>query len=366
MFKRWSVIVVCLAAIMALPAAASAKDYAETALNIIPSGQLQPGEPPAPMPNDAQATMYDGLTPLFDDVSDGDLTTYFKSEALNSLGTDGPGTTETIPGHPGITDHPRHLRRPSRRRRDLRRRHLRRRLDRRRGPRPAAPAGALQRPRRRDRRPGAQRDRSRHPAEELRPQPADRGRRRQADAGAQGRRARRARRSSPTSTPTSTGSTHWYELHSPATGAVHPQRHLRAERAQGPVPRRGRRRRGAAHPVPRRPAGPARREAGHGASSTTCASSRTRASRRRSTASSSTGRSRSKPNRATSIIDHDSYQTTPAVADRALAAQVAPQPVQASNTLMITKEHSNTGNAADGRRPADRLLLPRASPTRST
>ncbi len=102
MFKRWSVIVVCLAAIMALPAAASAKDYAGTALNIIPSGQLQPGEPAAPKPNDAQATMYDGLTPLFDDVSTGDLTTYFKSEALNSLGTDGPGTLETIPDHPGI------------------------------------------------------------------------------------------------------------------------------------------------------------------------------------------------------------------------------------------------------------------------
>ena len=59
---------------LALPAAASAKDYAGTALNIIPSGQLQPGEPAAPKPNDAQATMYDGLTPLFDDVSTGDLT----------------------------------------------------------------------------------------------------------------------------------------------------------------------------------------------------------------------------------------------------------------------------------------------------
>jgi len=88
---------------LVLPAAASAEDYAATALNIIPSGQLQPGEPPAPMPNDAQATMYDGLTPLFDGVTDGDLTTYFKSEALNSLGTDGPGTIETIPDHPGIT-----------------------------------------------------------------------------------------------------------------------------------------------------------------------------------------------------------------------------------------------------------------------
>ncbi len=102
MSKRLSAIIVCLAAMLALPAAASAKDYAPTALNIIPSGQLQPGQPAAPKPNDAQATMYDGLTPLFDNVTRGDLTTYFKSEALNSLGTDGPGTLETIPGHPGI------------------------------------------------------------------------------------------------------------------------------------------------------------------------------------------------------------------------------------------------------------------------
>ena len=102
MFKRLSVIVVGLIAMLALPGVASAKDYADTALNIIPSGQLQPGEPPAAKPNDAQATMYDGLTPLFDDVTAGDLTTYFKSEALNSLGTDGPGTSETVPGHSGI------------------------------------------------------------------------------------------------------------------------------------------------------------------------------------------------------------------------------------------------------------------------
>ena len=102
MFKRLSVIVVGLIAMLALPGVASAKDYADTALNIIPSGQLQPGEPPAAKPNDAQATMYDGLTPLFDNVTTGDLTTYFKSEALNSLGTDGPGTLETVPDHPGI------------------------------------------------------------------------------------------------------------------------------------------------------------------------------------------------------------------------------------------------------------------------
>jgi len=99
--NRLIALVVALAT-LALPASAAAKDYADTALNIIPSGQLQPGQT-APKPNDAQATMYDGLTPLFDQVSNGDLTTYFKSEALNSLGSDGPGTIEPVPGHPGIT-----------------------------------------------------------------------------------------------------------------------------------------------------------------------------------------------------------------------------------------------------------------------
>ncbi len=102
MSKRLSAIFIALIAMLILPGVASAKDYAATSLNIIPSGQLQPGEPAAPKPNDAQATMYDGLTPLFDQVSNGDLTTYFKSEALNSLGTDGPATTETVPGHAGI------------------------------------------------------------------------------------------------------------------------------------------------------------------------------------------------------------------------------------------------------------------------
>ena len=47
---------------------------------------------------DDQALMYDGLTPLFDNVSTGDLTTYFKSEAIGSLGSDGPAlSTETLP-----------------------------------------------------------------------------------------------------------------------------------------------------------------------------------------------------------------------------------------------------------------------------
>lgn len=99
----------CIAAValaIALAAPAGAKDYATTALNIIPSGQLQPGEliPGAPdgsiLPNDTQARMYDGLTPLGRNVGPTDLTTYFKSEALD------PGVTvvdEKPADRPGVT-----------------------------------------------------------------------------------------------------------------------------------------------------------------------------------------------------------------------------------------------------------------------
>lgn len=91
---------------LAVVAPAAAKDYATTALNIIPSGQLQPGElvPGAPvgaiLPNDTQAKMYAGLTPLGRNVSPTDLTTYFKSEALD------PGVTvaeEKPAERPGVT-----------------------------------------------------------------------------------------------------------------------------------------------------------------------------------------------------------------------------------------------------------------------
>ena len=69
-------IAVGLIAIVAQPAGART-DYAETARNIVPPGQY--GAVPAPPGADEQAKMYDGLTPLFDQVTDADLTTYFKS-----------------------------------------------------------------------------------------------------------------------------------------------------------------------------------------------------------------------------------------------------------------------------------------------
>lgn len=80
-------------------AGAAAKDYAQTARNIIPSGQYGSSSPPAGA--DTQALMYDGLTPLFDQVTNADLGTYFKSE-LFGVATDGPSTIETVP-RSGVT-----------------------------------------------------------------------------------------------------------------------------------------------------------------------------------------------------------------------------------------------------------------------
>ncbi|MDO8213957.1 penicillin acylase family protein [Conexibacter sp. CPCC 206217] len=84
----------CAAALAALPAAASATDYAGQALNIIPSGQW--GGIGAPDAASDQARMYDGLTPLFDQVTPNDLTTYFKPETFGTAGQC-PCTAEKVP-----------------------------------------------------------------------------------------------------------------------------------------------------------------------------------------------------------------------------------------------------------------------------
>ncbi|HEX2087889.1 MAG TPA: penicillin acylase family protein [Solirubrobacteraceae bacterium] len=88
-----------LAALLLLAAPAAARDYAETALNIIPSNQ--PGAVPVPAGADAQTRMYDGLTPLFDNVTDDDLGRFFKSSKFG-VGPDGPARTETVPRR-GVT-----------------------------------------------------------------------------------------------------------------------------------------------------------------------------------------------------------------------------------------------------------------------
>jgi hypothetical protein len=81
--------------LLAIAAPASATDYAPNALNIIPSGQY--GSFPPPPNADRQALMYDGLTPLFDQVGPSDLTKYFKTEALGTGGSPGPTHAEAVP-----------------------------------------------------------------------------------------------------------------------------------------------------------------------------------------------------------------------------------------------------------------------------
>ncbi len=98
--RRFVAVVGLLTGLIALPASnAMGKDYAQTALNIIPSGQYG-SVPPGPEA-DRQARMYDGLTPLFDDVRKADLGTYFKSEVFG-IGPDGPGMVDPVP-RPGVT-----------------------------------------------------------------------------------------------------------------------------------------------------------------------------------------------------------------------------------------------------------------------
>jgi len=98
--RRAVYVIGLLAGLIALPASnALGKDYAQTSLNIIPSGQY--GGVPVDPQADRQARMYDGLTPLFDDVSKADLGTYFKSEVFG-IGPDGPGVIDPVP-RPGVT-----------------------------------------------------------------------------------------------------------------------------------------------------------------------------------------------------------------------------------------------------------------------
>jgi acyl-homoserine lactone acylase PvdQ len=70
------------------------RDYSSTALNIIPSGQR--GGLPVPRKADDQARMYDGLTPLFDKISNRQLFRWFKSEKLGTS-RQGPLTRERVP-----------------------------------------------------------------------------------------------------------------------------------------------------------------------------------------------------------------------------------------------------------------------------
>jgi acyl-homoserine lactone acylase PvdQ len=81
-------------------ASAGVKDPAKVARNVIPSGQYG-GDGSVPPGADSQAKLYDGLTPLFDQVTTEDLGTYFKSERFG-VGADGPATPEPVPRE-GVT-----------------------------------------------------------------------------------------------------------------------------------------------------------------------------------------------------------------------------------------------------------------------
>src|SRR5215213_7286930 len=83
-----------LAAALLLPATARARDYADTARNVVPSGQW--GGTPVPPGADSQAKLYDSLTPRFDQVTSEDLTRSFKSERFG-VGPDGPAKPERVP-----------------------------------------------------------------------------------------------------------------------------------------------------------------------------------------------------------------------------------------------------------------------------
>src|SRR3954469_13678080 len=87
-----------LAAFLLLAVPASARDYAGTALNIIPSGQY--GGLPVPPTADVQAKMYDALTPLGSQVTTGDLLADFKSEKFGASDSC-PCKTEAVP-RPGV------------------------------------------------------------------------------------------------------------------------------------------------------------------------------------------------------------------------------------------------------------------------
>ena len=82
-----------------VPSAASAADYARTAMDIVPSGQ--PGSIPAPPGADTQAQMYNALTPLFNHVTDAQLPQFYKPEPLGTANS-GPLRTEAVP-RAGVT-----------------------------------------------------------------------------------------------------------------------------------------------------------------------------------------------------------------------------------------------------------------------
>ena len=160
--------------------------------------------------------MYDGLTPLFDNVTAARPRPSTSSPRRSAARHRRARQDREGAAH-GRQDHARQVQRPARQREDLRRRHLGRRLDRRGGPRAAARAGALQLARRRDRRPGPHGARPDREPQDLQAERADRGRARASRRRSCRRPGPRASRSCTTSTRSSRASTHYMALNSPST-----------------------------------------------------------------------------------------------------------------------------------------------------
>src|SRR6266550_2724964 len=79
----------------------SAPDFSAPgqAFNVLPPGQWG-NFPPFPDYATDQLTLYDGLTPLFDQVTNADLPTYFKKNTFGLSGT--LKRTEMVAGHPTL------------------------------------------------------------------------------------------------------------------------------------------------------------------------------------------------------------------------------------------------------------------------
>ena len=244
-------------ALLALPSAALAADFADTARNVVPSGQW--GGVPVPPGADSQAKLYDSLTPRFDQVTAADLTTLVQVRALRRRpGRSREGRARAAPRRAARA---RPLQRPAHHRAQARRRHVGDGLGARGGSRAAAGPGPLPGAPRRRGRPQHQRVRPRHRAEDLHPdapgrahdppqrpaRPALRRPGRQGPAARHRRLRRRHQRAA------AEGEEHGQAVHS--RGPVRDQRAGRADL------RRGRGRGEPPRPVPRRAAPAPRRRA---------------------------------------------------------------------------------------------------------
>ena len=333
---------VAAVALMLIGAAtASAADYAATARNIIPSGQY--GALPPPDGASRQAEMYDSLTPLFQNVTAADFATKFKSEALGGLGTDGPAlsTESPKPGVEIVRDqfYVPHVTAATYEDGIWAAGWI-----------AAADRGALMAQARYNARVAAidvpnvtalsliTELKSFTPSEETENEIA------QADAGAAGRGARGRRALE--------RHRHLHRRHQrlpggeqPDHGALDAQRHLLAERAQGPVPGPGRRRRGRQHPVL---LGLTKQLGGKKGKSVfnDVRQFKNKGMHFAVDGKANYGKIPKKP-KGNVIIDPGSYEQVEAVPeddspDKAAAEARSTQ--QASNVLMVDGAHSQTGN----------------------